>query len=162
VGKAVAQDLVDAGFREELFPGAVGFDSDYLPRVLTAAATWSEALVGEAAYASATKTAATAKLRAAFESLRAAEIAQAGAELWKRRAAMVEGNAVNGLQDPGANRLSFTDIADRFAAEARDHIERAAAWLGVSIDDTTPGSAIAVGHVETGRYPAASSTAVTA
>lgn len=162
MGKAVAQDLVDAGFREELFPGVVGFLSDYLPRVLTTAARWAEALVGDAAYASAAAEATTAKLRAAFEALRAAEIAAGSAELWRRRAAFVEANAVNGLQDPGANREAYLRQAADFDAIARDHIERAAAWLDVSIDDTTPGSGIAVGHVETGRFPAASSTAVTA
>jgi hypothetical protein len=163
VGKAVAQDLVDAGFREELFPGVVGFLSDYLPRVLTAAARWAEALIGDAAYASATASATTAKLRAAFEALRAAEIAAGSAELWERRAATVEANAVAGLTGlEYLNRREYFEQARQARERAREHIERAAAWLDVSIDDTTPGSGIAVGHVETGRYPAASATAVTA
>lgn len=162
-GKAVAQDLINEGFRVDQFGAPAGFESDFLPDVLLAAELWARDALGDTAYDSAAKDAATVALKLAFQQLRTAEVAHASAALWRRRALAVDSNAVAGQTGlEYLNRREYLEHATAAEARARESLGYAATRLGITLDDNTPGSAIAVGHVETGRFPAASSTAVTA
>ncbi|MFO0293802.1 MAG: hypothetical protein ACK51F_10720 [Rhodospirillales bacterium] len=161
-GKATAQDIVDEGFREELFGAPAGFFDTWLPRLLLDAELWARLQIGDAAYDSAVVNAGTTPMRAAWSKLVQAEVYITVARLWERRVVTVEGNAVQGLEDPGANRAAYLAHADTYRSRAWAEMREAGDHLGVAVPDAYEGSAIAVGHVETGRFPAASSTAVTA
>lgn len=161
-GKATAQDIVDEGFREELFGAPAGFFDTWLPRLLLDAELWARLQIGDAAYDSAVVNAGTTPLRAAWSKLVQAEVYLTVARLWERRVVTVEGNAVQGLEDPGANRAAYLEHAAAYTTKAWAALREAGDHLGVAVPDAYEGSAIAVGHVETGRFPAASSTAVTA
>lgn len=162
-GKATAQNLIDEGFRAEQFGTPAGFESDFLPGVLLPAELWARDALGDTAYDAAADNAATASLKYACTQLRTAEIAHASATLWRRRLAAIDSNAVAGQTGlEYLNRREYLAHAEAAEARAREYLGYAATRLGVALADNTPGSAISVGHVETGRYPVASATAVTA
>jgi hypothetical protein len=162
-GKATAQDLIDEGFRATQFGAVAAFESDYLPAALLPAELWARDSLGDAAYDSATPIAATTALKYAAAQIRRAETMHAAATLWRRRAVAVDSNAVGGLTGfEAANRREYLGHADAAEALAREYLGDAASRLGVALADNTPGSEISVGHVETGRFPVASTTAVVA
>lgn len=162
-GKATPQDLVDEGFRATQFGVPAGFETDFLPAALLPAELWARDALGDAAYDSATPAALTTPLKYAAAQIRRAETQHTAATLWRRRAAAVDSNAVGGLTGfEAANRREYLAHADAAEELARAYLGDAATRLGVLIDDNVPGSAISVGHVETGRFPAASDTAVVA
>lgn len=161
-GKAQPQDIVDEGFSEALFGAPAGFFDTWLPRLLLDAELWARTQLGDAAYDSAAQNAGTTALRAAWSRLVQAEVYATVARLWERRVVAVESNAVNGLEDPGANRAAYLAHAADYRAKAWDALRDAGDHLGVTVAESYEGSALSVGHVETGRFPAASDTAVTA
>jgi hypothetical protein len=161
-GKAQPQDIVDEGFSEALFGAPAGFFDTWLPRLLLDAELWARTQLGDAAYDSATQTAGPTALRAAWSRLVQAEVYFTVSRLWERRVVAVESNAVQGLEDPGANRTAYLDHAEAYRSKAWESLREAGAHLGVTVADAYEGSAISVGHVESGRFPAASDLAVTA
>jgi hypothetical protein len=162
-GKAAPQDVVDEGFRPEQFGAVQGWLSDYLPAVLLAAELWARDALGDAAYDAADPNAATVALKYAASQIKRAEVYHASATLWRRRAKVVDSNAVAGLNGfEAANRSRYFEDADSAEALARDCLAVAAARMGVTIADNAPGSGLSVGHVESGRFPPTSTTAVTA
>lgn len=162
-GKATAQDIVDEGFREELFGAPAGFFDTWLPRLLLDAELWARLQIGDAAYDSAVVNAGTTPLRAAWSKLVQAEVHFAVSHIWRRRMVVVEANAVASLSGlEYLNRREYLAHSDDAMARAWAALREAGDHLGVAVPDAYEGSAIAVGHVETGRFPAASSTAVTA
>lgn len=166
MGKATAINLLDEGFRKEQF--GVSLDSDfsgasekYLEQVLLRAELWAKYKLGDAAYASATVNGATTALQHAFHQIVIAETKYAAALLWDRRAKFSDSGAAISLQNMEylnrreyiAHATSAMDCAERALAEA-------AIALGISLDAIIEGSGFAVGHVETGRYPVASESAL--
>lgn len=162
-GKAQPQDIADEGFSEALFGAAAGFFDTWLPRLLLDAELWARTQLGDAAYDSAAQNAGTTALRAAWSRLVQAEVYFAVSRMWRRRMVTVEGNAVANLSGlEYLNRREYLAHADEAMAKAWDALRDAGDHLGVTVAESYEGSALSVGHVETGRFPAASDTAVTA
>jgi hypothetical protein len=163
MGKATATDIIAAGFRAEQFGGGAAFEGDLLPKLLTHAELWARAELGEAAYTAAASDAATTAAKLAQAELVKAETEYVAAELWRTRATHLDSAAAIG-SDFGAylERREMYVHADAAQTRAEAALQRAGARLGVTLAVATEGSAIAVGHVETGLFPAHSAAAVTA
>lgn len=152
--KVTIANLKDCGFRKEQFgrsADAAGFDA-LLTEIVGEAGRWAEARIGASVYAAAT-TGVT------FDRLKLAEQYKASAELWRRRAAYIDGNATTGLE--------AAQYAERrqYFADAKSCDELADAWLAVAVSDNpadVPGSALAVGLTETGLFSPTVEGAVTA
>ena len=144
--KVTVQDVKDAGFRKEQFGTPEDWetaDTGYVARVIADAATTVTDRVGQAAYDAATGAQA---LR-----LKRAELCWVKHELWNRRAAFLDANAVRALEgNPSA------------ASERKSYLEHAAAALECALNNTDQfisngdaaalGSGASFGHVETGPY----------
>lgn len=143
MAKITATDIEQAGFRREQFGTPADF-ALYLAPVIDDAGVWAEDAVGAAAYAAA----AGVQLM----HIRRAELCFAKDILWTRRVAFLDSNANAGL-DASAylNRREMLEHAAKARACADEEIE-IAKGLG-----NVPGSAISVGHIETGPYPPLSS-----
>lgn len=162
-GKATAQDLIDAGFGPDQFGAVTDWLGTFLPDILLLSELWARTALGEPAYDAATPTALTLPNKHAAALIRRAETYHGAAELWRRRAAAVDRNAVAGLSDQAfLNRREYLAHAVEAESTARDLLSRAGEVLGIVIDDASPGSALSVGHVESGRFPTTSTTAVVA
>ncbi|MGH8083868.1 MAG: hypothetical protein ACREPV_01150 [Lysobacter sp.] len=144
--KASIQDITDAGFKAAQFGTPADWetaDTGYLARILSPASIWAEAQFGSG-YAAAT----LADAPATFERLRQAELCYVRAELWKRRAAFIDANAVSSLEN-----LAHSDRRE-FEAQAARAWQCAEDWMAQAKGDgaATPGSAGVLTYAETGPY----------
>lgn len=142
MGKAAAQDLIDAGFRAEQFGTPADF-SAYLTAILGDASTWASAAVGTTTYANAS---GLAELN-----LKRAEIAFAKAELWRRRAAFIDGNAESALETANLAYLNRREYLAQ-AAAADDEAQRYIDLVLAGGDATALGGGVAMGYAESGPF----------
>lgn len=152
MAKATVQEMTDRGWRPDQFGGPADWDQPggYLDRVLAAAGTWARHELGAAVYDLVTA-------GYAWQATVNAELAHADAELWRRRLAYLDSAANIGHQEGPAALMR------QMSAQLAGARECAVYWIGEAQRATgqaaaTPGSGFAIGHVETGRWPAASST----
>lgn len=146
--KATIQSLLDEGFKADGFgnPGDFAIEqTGYLARVLASAGLWAAAQVGQSTYDSAAAGSYTA------DRLARAETCYAAAVLWQRRIKFIDAGAVAGLQTDQYQVIQYLQKqADAAMAEAATCIIEATRDSG---SDAIPGSALATGTVQTGRYP---------
>lgn len=149
--KITISDITDSGFRAEQFPPAPDFlaaTAGYLARVIALAEATARTRVGSTAYDGATVTSSVAYYR-----LHRAELNLAKAELWRRRAAFVDGNAAHSSdQSEYLNRREYL-------AHARECDELADAAIAEFIaggDGPATGlmADFSLGVVESGRFTA--------
>ena len=162
-GKATTADLTAEGFRESQFGADAGAGSwaGYLTAVLLRAECWARYKLGDAAYASATSDAATSALLHAYHQIVIAETQYAASLLWERRTKFVDSGAAIGNQGLDyLNRREYIAHATAAMDAAEAALCEAALALGVEIGTIVDGSGVSVGHVETGRYPVASESAL--
>ncbi|MCD7096940.1 hypothetical protein [Stenotrophomonas sp. MMGLT7] len=145
--KISIQDITDAGFRAAQFgtpdgEGAQSWDGagGYLDRVIARAEQWSRGRFGGRYDAVDVDT-------PAGEYLRAAELCWASAQLWKRRAAFIDANAVSSLEALAyRDREQFLDAAERAMACAEEQ-------MALAIDPDQPaGSALGFAVAVTGPW----------
>ena len=139
--KVVVQDVTDAGFRPAQFGTPADWEAGagYLARVIARAEVWARGEFGAGYDTVATGT-------PTYEHLRSAELCWVRAELWKRRAAFIDSNAVSALDNLAhADRREFEAQAERAMQCAQDAMA-AAAGAGPR------GSAIAFASVESGPF----------
>ena len=143
--KVTQQDIDDAGFRAEQFgiaSGGAAAWSEYVARLLARAELWSRGRFGDGYAAVPTDT-------PQFEHLRAAELCWASAQLWKRRAAFIDSNAVSSLE-----RLAHADRRE-FEAQAERAMACAEEQMALAINPAAPaGTGGTLTHVVTGPRPA--------
>lgn len=154
--KCTIARLVDAGFRQEQFGTPADFataGTGYLARVLADVSAWARERFGAAAYdALAVDTDAT------YIRLAEAEKYKAAAELWRRRVGFLDANAMQGREG-----LAYLTQRECYAhAQQCDDMAEEFLQAAINGPDNTPGSLIAVGIVETGRFPPVVDGAVTA
>lgn len=146
--KATIQDITDAGFRAEQFGTPADFDTPetgYIARILARASVWASSVFG-AGYAAITATTDPAT----FERLRSAELCWARSELWKRRAAFIDSNAVSALENLShSDRREFEQQAARAWECAQDAMAEA-----IGDPNRERGTAAVLTHVETGAFVA--------
>lgn len=139
---ATTQQLKDYGFKAEQFGSPADFDV-YLQDILTAAATWASPEVGSSVYSAAESAGSGTN----WEAIGKAEKYKAIAELWRRRAAFIDGSATQAEGDPTPVLIA------RYEKSAKDYEDLARQQLArVSGDDPTSGSGVAIGHVQTGPF----------
>lgn len=144
MAKIAIQDITDAGFRPEQFgtPGDFAVaGTGYLARLIDDAAMWCSGAVGDAAYAAATGIGA---LR-----LKKAELCYCKAELWRRRAAFLDANAMSALGEAvSRERLAYLKHADEAQAGAVFWIDE----FKTAGQADRLGGGLTMGHVESGPY----------
>lgn len=149
--KITINDLTDAGFRAEQFPPAEDFltpSTGYLARVIALAAATAKTRVGSVAYDATSGTTSVAYYR-----LHRAELYIAMAELWRRRAVFVDGNASHAAeQSPERNRSEYFE----HARECEELADAAIAEFNAGGDGPASGliSDFSLGVVESGRFTA--------
>lgn len=140
--KVSIQDIEDGGFRAQQFGTPADWSEEaggYLARVIAHASAWARARIGGAAY--------DVPGEIANQYIRSAELCWCRAELWRRRAAFIDSNAVSALDNlVHADRREFEAQAARAMECAEDNIVMA---LG---DGSVAGSALAFVSVETGPF----------
>jgi hypothetical protein len=148
MAKATIQQIKDAGFRAEQFgtpPDWETADTGYLARLLADAATWAKAQVGATAYDGAAE-GSIEELR-----LKQAELCFCKAELLRRRAVFLDGNAFSALEgNPSAarERESYLNQAESADACAQFHVD----LFTNDGDPAASGSGVSLGAAETGPY----------
>jgi len=158
--KVTIQDVTDAGFNAKQFGTAPDWATavtGYVARVIAEAAVIVEDRVGSAAYAAATSEDQPAQ----FQRLRRAELCAVKAELWRRRAAFLDGNAFSALEgNPSASseRRSYLQHAEDAEGCMLSNID-----LFLSGGDVAAlGSGARIGVVETGPFSVPASGGVLA
>jgi hypothetical protein len=149
--KITISDITDSGFRAEQFPPAADFltpATGYLARVITLTEATARTRVGNTAYDATTVTSSVAYYR-----LHRAELNLAKAELWRRRAAFVDGNASHASeQSPERNRAEYF----KHASECDALADAAIAEFIADGDGPATGlmADFSLGVVESGRFTA--------
>ncbi len=143
MGKAAAQDLIDAGFRAEQYGTPADF-SAYVTAILVDASTWASAAVGTTTYANAAGL--------SLLNLKRAEIAFAKAELWRRRAAFIDANAESALETANLAYLNRREYLAQ-ATAADDEAQRYIDLVLSGGDALATVGGIAMGYAETGPFP---------
>lgn len=149
MAKIDVQSVLDAGFRAEQFPPAADFASStgYLKRAIDEQSTLLRGRVGAAAYDAETSDTSIGMAR-----LKRAELYLVIAELWRRRAAFVDGNASHAAEtSPERNRAEYL----RHAREADEVATLAIDEFIAGTDGPGTGALVgmSMGTVETGRFP---------
>lgn len=145
MAKVEPQQLMDAGFREEQFGTPANF-TVYLQDVIDDAAAVVRMNVGRAAYDAVTDDSSADYIR-----LRNAERCAAKAELWMRRAAFVDSNAAQGMDNTAyLNRREYLNHASNAQACAAQWIDKFLMG-GDGIRDE-PATDMAGGVVVTGQF----------
>ncbi|MBB5885470.1 hypothetical protein DYQ93_11425 [Xanthomonas sp. LMG 8992] len=147
--KVSKQDIADAGFRAEQFgtPKGTGESSwdgagGYLERIIARAEAWARGRLGSVAYDAAPLDTPRG------ERLRSAELCWVSAQLWKRRAAYLDSNAVSSRESMiYLDRREYESQATRAFECAEEQMQYA-----IQGEDAAFGSAVAFAHVETGPY----------
>jgi hypothetical protein len=142
MGKAAAQDLINAGFRAEQFGMPADF-SAYVTAIVTDASTWASAAVGTTTYANATGL--------PLLNLKRAEIAFTKAELWRRRAAFIDANAESAMETANTAYLNRREYLAQ-AAAADDEAQRYLDLVLSNGDATALGGGVAMGYAESGPF----------
>lgn len=152
--KASIQSLLDEGFKPDGFgnPGDFATEtSGYLARVLASAGLWAAAQVGQSTYDGAAAGTYT------VDRLARAETCYAAAVLWQRRIKFIDGGALAGLQTDQYQVIQYLQKqADAAMTEAAACISEAQRITG---SDAIPGSVLASGTLETGRFPSTAGAA---
>jgi hypothetical protein len=149
MSKATHQDIVDAGFRPEQFGKPADWSTatvGYVARLLAQCSRVAAQRIGEALYAS------IAADTLANDYLAKAEKYLAIEELWRRRAAFIDGAATvgnNGGQY--LERREYLAHADSAKVAADQALADVQSLFGIEPD--IPGSAVSVSVVEHGLYP---------
>lgn len=149
--KITINDLTDAGFRAEQFPPAADFltpTTGYLARVIALAEATAKTRVGSAIY-----DATIEATNVAYYRLHRAELYLAKAELWRRRAAFVDGNASHASeQSPERNRAEYF----KHARECEALADAAISEFIAGGDGPATGlmADFSLGVVESGRFTA--------
>ena len=154
MAKATTTDIDQRGWHPESF-GAPADWGDYVTDLVDRAGRWAAAKIGAAAYAAATADTYATDL------LVRAECCWCEQQLWTRRAAYQDASASVDLTS-GAVALQRQYLANASAAHAcaTQLLDEAADALGVARPSDSTVAPFAVGHVETGRYPQASTAAL--
>lgn len=143
--KASIQDITDAGFRAAQFGTPADWEAEpdgYLDRLLARAEVWSRgAFTGN--YDATTQVAHPT----AFERLRSAELCWCSAQLWKRRAAFIDANAVSSLEN-----LAYRD-REEFEKQAERAWQCALDKMAEANGDIATGTGAALVGAETGPWP---------
>lgn len=147
MAKATIQQVLNCGFRAEQFGTPADFETattGYLAQLIADASVMVAAAVGAAAYAAAVAP-SIGELR-----LRNAELCACKAELWKRRAAFLDHNAMASLGEAvSREREAYL----KHAAEAFDCYRFwVAEFTTDGQADQDAGSGVTTGYAETGPY----------
>lgn len=150
MAKTTAAAIIAAGFAAEQFGADAVADFDaYLAPLIADAGTWAESAVGAAGYAAATSGIALLRLERA-------ELCYCKAELWRRRAAVLDSNASGALQEG-----QYLERRE-YLAHAREAAECADDWLSQAVNDGAhTGSGAGMVFAESGPFTV-SDTAVNA
>lgn len=152
MAQVTPQDISDAGFRREQFGTPADWDvpmgqpghPGYLQRLIARAELWARGRFGADAYGTLVAGTVTA------ERMRAAELCWVSAQLWKRRAAFIDSNAVSALEN-----MAYLDRRE-FEAQAVRAMECAeAAIVDAGAPPLSTGAGgVALAHVVTGTFGA--------
>lgn len=143
--KVTVQDIEDAGFAPAQFGSPLDWSVDgtgYLARVIARASLWAHGAFGLAYDA-------VPENSPAFEHLRAAELCWVRAELWRRRAAFIDSNAVSAMDN-----LVHADRRE-FEAQAARAWECAQDAMALATGGGPRGSGLGFAAVETGPFAGA-------
>lgn len=143
MSKASAQDLIDAGFRAAQFGTPADF-SVYLAPLLADATVWVTDAIGSATYAAANDGIVALRIKRA-------EICYVKAELWRRRASFIDGNAQSALEGSAGmylDRREYLAHATEADACAQFNVD----LINNGGDTQAIGSGVAMGYAETGPF----------